>query len=139
MDNEKFTTYASLIFIELSFTSKKFVKELEDQYKELHEIISKLVATPSKENQEHLENLYTHNEESLKKYVHAYLLKNENEFNWTTFLNKYEVTRVAGKFFKIEKTNEAYAKFVNTMREERWVFSFMSVAAEDDCYTIFFA
>ena len=64
MDNEKFNTYCSLIFVELSFTSGKFVKELATKYKELHDVIVKLVSTPTQENQEHLQNLFAHNEES---------------------------------------------------------------------------
>ena len=42
MDNEKFNTYCSLIFIELVFTSSKFVKQLGEKYKELNDIITKL-------------------------------------------------------------------------------------------------
>ena len=139
MDNEKFNTYCSLIFVELSFTSGKFVEELATKYKELHDVIVKLVSTPTQENQEHLQNLFAHNEESLKKYVHDYLLANETEFNWTTFLNKYEVVPVAGRMFKIEKTEQAYADFVQKMKTDRWVFSFMNVAVDADSYVIFFA
>ena len=106
MDNEKFNTYCSLIFVELAFTSTKFIKQLSEKYKELHDIIVKLVETPSTENQEHLQSLFSHNEESLKKYVHDYLIENESEFNWTTFLDKYEVTPVAGRFLKLIKQNK---------------------------------
>ena len=139
MDNEKFNTYSSLIFVELAFTSKKFVKELADNFKELHGVIAQLIETPSSENQYHLQNLFAHNEESLKKYLHEYLLANESELNWTTFLNKYEVIPVAGRLFKIEKTEKAYAEFVQRMKNERWVFSFMNVTSDEASYTILFA
>lgn len=139
MDNEKFNTYCSLIFVELAFTSTKFVKQLSEKYKELHDVIVKLVETPSVENQEHLQSLFGHNEESLKKYVHDYLLANESEFDWTTFLDKYEVTPVAGRFYKIDKTEQAYSDLIQKMKTERWVFSYMSVAVEDNSYVVFFA
>tara|TARA_B100002019_G_scaffold164785_1_gene142303 strand:+ start:1040 stop:1459 length:420 start_codon:yes stop_codon:yes gene_type:complete len=139
MDNEKFNTYCSLIFVELAFTSTKFIKQLSEKYKELHDIIVKLVETPSTENQEHLQSLFSHNEESLKKYVHDYLIENESEFNWTTFLDKYEVTPVAGRFFKIDKTEQAYADLIQKMKTERWVFSYMNVAVEENSYVVFFA
>ena len=139
MDKDKFNIYSSLIFIELIYTSSKFVKKVCENYKELNDIIKTLLKEPSAENQEHLQSLYSHNEENLKKFLHNYLKENENEFNWTTFLNKYEVTQVAGRFFKIKKTEEAYYEFVQKMKQDRWVFSYMSVASEDDSYVIFFA
>ena len=67
------------------------------------------------------------------------LTKNENEFNWTTFLDKYEVLPVAGRLFKIEKTEQAYADFVERMKNERWVFSIMNVISDENSYTILFA
>lgn len=139
MDTEKFNTYSSLVFVELAFTSKKFIQALSNDFKDLHEVITKLVSTPSSENQEHLQNLFAHNEVSLKKYLHDYLTQNENEFNWTTFLDKYEVLPVAGRLFKIEKTEQAYADFVERMKNERWVFSIMNVISDENSYTILFA
>ena len=94
MDNEKFNTYCSLIFVELSFTSGKFVKELATKYKDISILAEKLHNSPTDENKEHLQNLFAHNEDNFQKYVHDYLLANETEFNWTTFLNKYEVVPV---------------------------------------------
>lgn len=139
MDNEKFNTYCSLIFIELVFTSSKFVKQLGEKYKELNDIITKLATTPTTENQEYLQELFKHNEKSLKKYLHNYLMATDSEFNWTTFLNKYEVVQVAGRFFKIQKTEAAYNEFVRKMKTDRWVFSYMSVSESEENYTIFFA
>ena len=54
-------------------------------------------------------------------------------------LNKYEVIPVAGRLFKIEKTEKAYAEFVQRMKNERWVFSFMNVTSDEASYTILFA
>lgn len=139
MDNEKFNVYSSLIFVELLYTSKKFVTKLSENYSELHDIIKKLIESPSTENQEHIISLYSHNENNLKSFLHSYLKENESEFNWTNFLNKYEVTPVAGRFFKIDKTDQAYYDFVEKMKAERWVFSYMSVAVDADEYIIFFA
>ena len=39
--------------------------------------------------------------------------------------------------FKIEKTEQAYADFVQKMKTDRWVFSFMNVAVDADSYVIF--
>ena len=139
MNDEKFNTYASLVFVELSFTSKKFVKALAKEFKELAELFQGLITSPTNENQDHLQKLFHHNEEKLKIFLHDYLKKNSTEFNWTTFLDKYDVNPVAGKFFKIEKTEKAYMDLVLRMRAERWVFSYMSVVSEPDNYIIFFA
>lgn len=139
MDTEKFNTYASMVFVELSFTSKNFAKTLIGEFKELSSGFSGLIATPSAESQKHLQTLFHHNEEKLKSFLHDYLKNNSGEFNWTTFLDKYDVYQVAGKFFKIDKTETAYMEFVKRMRTERWVFSYMSVATDADNYTIFFA
>ena len=139
MDTEKFNTYASLVFVELSFTSKKFANSVTEQFKDLADIFQQLIKTPSEESQQHLQNVFHHNEEKLKSFLHEYLLKNSNEFNWTTFLNKYDVYPGAGQFFKIEKTEEAYREFVVNMGKQRWVFTHMSVASDNDNYIIFFA
>ena len=139
MNTEKFNTYASLVFVELSFTSKKFADALIDEFTELAEGFRSLIANPNEESQSHLQALFQHNEEKLKSFLHEYLKDNSTEFNWTTFLDKYDVTPVAGKFFKIDKTEEAYMEFVLRMRTERWVFSHISITSEPDNYTIFFA
>ena len=139
MQSEKFNTYSSLIFVELSFTSGNFNKALVSEFPELADIFKKLTLTPSSESQTHLESLFKHNEDSLKSFLNDYLKENENEFNWTTFLDKYDVTPVAGKFFKIEKTEKAYLDFVHTMQEQRWVFSHMSIAIDKDNFILFFA
>ena len=139
MDTEKFNTYASLVFVELSFTSKKFADTLIGEFKELADGFSSLIATPTEESQGHLQTLFHHNEERLKSFLHDYLKNNSNEFNWTTFLDKYDVYPVAGKFFKIDKTEEAYMDFVLRMRTERWVFSHISMTESSEHYTIFFA
>lgn len=139
MNTEKFNTYASLVFVELSFTSKKFAEALIDEFKELAKGFRSLISTPSAESQNHLQALFEHNEEKLKLFLHDYLKNNSNEFNWTTFLDKYDVNPVAGKFFKIDKTEKAYMEFVMRMRTERWVFSHISITTDADNYTIFFA
>jgi hypothetical protein len=139
MDNEKLNTYSSLIFIELVFTSKKFLSEIKKNFEKLHEVIETLTKSNSEENQEHLKSLFFHNEEKLKSFLNDFLKRNESEFNWTTFLNKYEVVHVAGRFFKIDKTEEAYKSFVIDMKKNRWAFNYMSVTSEDDKYVIFFA
>lgn len=139
MDNEKLNTYSSLIFIELVFTSKKFLSEIKKNFEKLHEVIETLTKSHNEENQEHLKSLFFHNEEKLKSFLNEFLKRNESEFNWTTFLNKYEVVQVAGRFFKIDKTEEAYKSFVIDMKKNRWAFNYMSVTSEDDKYVIFFA
>lgn len=139
MDTEKFNTYSSVIFIELLYTSKKFLNKIKEDYEELYEIIKELVKSPSDENQEYLKSLYFHNENELKNFINSYLKENESEFSWTTFLKKYESVRVAGKFFKIDKTEKAYKEFVDNMSKSRWSFNYMSVAVENDKYVIFFA
>jgi hypothetical protein len=139
MDTENFNTYASLVFVELSFTSSKFANSITEQFEDLAEIFQQLIKTPSEESQQHLQKVFHHNEEKLKSFLHEYLIKNSSEFNWTTFLNKYEVYPVAGKFFKIDKTEEAYREFVANMSKQRWVFTHMSVTTEENKYTIFFA
>lgn len=139
MKQKDFNTYSSVIFVELSFTSKEFSNSLVKQFPDLKDIYQKLISTSDKESQDHLLALYSHNESSLKSFLHTFLKSNEGSFNWTTFLKKYEVTYVAGKYFKIEKSEKAYAEFVQTMTNNRWSFTHMSVLTEEDKYVIFFA
>ena len=49
--------YCSTYFVELSFTSGKFVKELATKYKE-HDVIVNSVNHGTQENQEHLLQIY---------------------------------------------------------------------------------
>ena len=115
------------------------MSEIKKNFEKLHEVIETLIKSSSEENQEHLKSLFFHNEEKLKSFLNDFLKRNESEFNWTTFLNKYEVVQVAGRFFKIDKTEEAYKSFVVDMKKNRWAFNYMSVTSEDDKYVIFFA
>lgn len=139
MDNEKFNTYSSLIFVELSFTSKQFIDAITDKFPDLSEVFLKLVGSKESSSKTHLLNLYDHNKSTLEPFLHDFLKDNESTFNWTSFLNKYDVNPVAGRFFKIEKTEEAYMEFVKTMHRDRWAFSHMSVLSEESQYIIFFA
>lgn len=139
MDDNKFNTYCSLIFVDLAFTSKKFISKLSSKYRDISDLVSTLTNSPTQQNQEYLQSIFSHNEDVLKKFIKNYITDSESEFSWEEFLDKYEVTPVAGKFFKIEKTQEAYFEFVNNMKQNRWVFSYMSVTSEDDFYVIFFA
>ena len=139
METDKFNIYAYFIIVELSFTSKKFVESLTEEFPELASGFKSLASLPGDESQTHLESLFQHNEDKLKTFLNQYLKDNESDFNWTTFLDKYEVTPVAGRFFKIDKTEDAYMEFVSQMRDNRWVFSHMSVTSDENNYTIFFA
>lgn len=139
MDDNKFNTYCSLIFVDLAFTSKKFISKLSSKYRDISDLVSTLTNSPTQQNQEYLQSIFSHNEDVLKKFIKNYITDSESEFSWEEFLDKYEVTPVAGKFFKIEKTQEAYFEFVSNMKQNRWVFSYMSVISEDDFYVIFFA
>ena len=139
MTEKNFNTYASLVFVELSFTSKDFSKALIKEFPDLEDVYTKLISDTSETSQSALKSLYNHNEKNLKSFLHKFLKNNEGSFNWTTFLKKYEVTYVAGKYFKIDKNEESYAEFVRNMTNNRWSFSHMSVASEENQYVIFFA
>ena len=78
MQSEKFNTYSSLIFVELSFTSSNFTDALVSEFPKLAEVFKKLILTPSSESQAHLESLFKHNEDSLKSFLNNYLKENEN-------------------------------------------------------------
>tara|TARA_X000000950_G_C13798018_1_gene612274 strand:- start:688 stop:1104 length:417 start_codon:yes stop_codon:yes gene_type:complete len=79
------------------------------------------------------------NKESVDQLNQNFLEKYPSEINLGEFLTRVEINNVAGKFFKIEKTEEAYSVFVENMKNERWAFKHMSVTSEDDSYVIFFA
>lgn len=84
-------------------------------------------------------SVYERNEETFKEFTHTYIQNNSTEYDWNSFLSSYEVTVVAGKFFKIDKTELAYEELINKMHTERWVFHHMSVTSEHDKYVVFFA
>jgi len=139
MNTEKFNIYSSFIFMELSYISKKFRDLISKKFKDLSEVYINLLTSTSDDSRKHIVSLYASNESVLKPVLHQYLLDNESEFNWTDFLNKYDITPVAGKIFRIKKSDEDYMNFTNRMQSERWIFSYMSVAVDKDEYVIFFA
>ena len=125
--------------MELSYISKKFRDLISEKFKDLSEVYINLLTSTSDDSRKHIVSLYASNESVLKPVLHQYLLDNESEFNCTDFLNKYDITPVAGKIFRIKKSDEDYMNFTNRMQSERWIFSYMSVAVDKDEYVIFFA
>ena len=73
------------------------------------------------------------------EFTHAYIKNNSTEFDWDLFISRYEVTFVGGKFFEIEKTEQAYAGLIEQMHQEKWVFNHMSVTSDANKYVVFFA
>ena len=84
-------------------------------------------------------SVYEKNETTFSEFTHKYIENNSTEFDWNLFISRYEVTFVGGKFFKIEKTEQAYSDLIERMHQERWVFNHMSVTTDGDSYVLFFA
>ena len=63
--------------------------------------------------------------------------KHPNEINLKEIIQRLQVKNVAGQYFAIEKTPEAYALFVNNMKENRWAFRHMSVTSDAERFIIF--
>jgi hypothetical protein len=81
---------------------------------------------------------YNENTELVSRFTEKFLAENPTVLDLKQFISKYETNEVSGRFFKIEKTEEAYANFIKTTQEENWIYTHMSVTTDIDSYIIFF-
>tara|TARA_B100000900_G_scaffold355213_1_gene324353 strand:+ start:362 stop:781 length:420 start_codon:yes stop_codon:yes gene_type:complete len=139
MKNENFNAYSALLFIDLIIESNNFYKQLIDKFPDVQKIADQLHKDPTDQNKDFMFSVYEQNENTFKEFTHSYIQDNSDEFDWDQLLRNYEVTPVGGKFFKFDKTPEAYEELINKMHNERWVFHHMSITSENDKYVAFFA
>tara|TARA_B100001057_G_C22847185_1_gene949529 strand:- start:823 stop:1242 length:420 start_codon:yes stop_codon:yes gene_type:complete len=139
MKNENFNAYTALMFIDLIVESNNFYEQLVDKFSDLSTLAEKLHNNPTDQNKDLMFSVYEKNEKTFTEFTHAYIKNNSTEFDWDLFVSRYEVTFVGGKFFEIEKTEQAYADLIEQMHQEKWVFNHMSVTSDANKYVVFFA
>jgi len=139
MKNENFNAYSALLFIDLIVDSTNFYTKLVERFEDVQQVAEQLRDNPSDQNKDLMFSVYEQNEDTFKEFTHSYIENNSSEFDWDQLLRNYEVSPVGGKFFKFDKTPEAYEELINRMHNERWVFHHMSITSENDKYVAFFA
>ncbi len=138
-NNNNLNAYGVFLVLELLSSSQKYLDTYIQAYPEQEGNALSFSVDPGCSCRTHLINHYKNNQPNVDKLTHEFIAENPNEINLKEFIKKYETVHVAGQYFKIDKTESAYADFVQNMQNQRWAFRFMSVAVEDDKYVIFFA
>ena len=135
--NNDYITLA--LTLELLTTSFKYQEAYISRFPENEEHALSFSVDPNCSCKGKLIDHFKANKEAVDKLNQDFLEKNPTEINLGEFLTRGEIKNVAGRFFKIDKTEEAYAVFVENMKNERWAFKHMSVTTDADSFVIFFA
>ena len=138
--NSENTNYTSLaLTLELLTISQKYLEDYIIKFPTMEENALSFSVDPGCSCKNALIEHFKSNTSQVEELNTIFLQNNPTEIDLREFLTKIEVKNVAGKFFKIDKTEEAYANFVQNMQEQRWAFRHISVVSEEDAYVIFFA
>ena len=138
--NSENTNYTSLaLTLELLTTSQKYLEEYIKTFPDMEENALSFSVDPECSCKNAIIQHFNKNTLLVEDLNTIFIHDNPNEIDLRDFLEKLEVKNVAGKFFKIEKTEEAYFNFVQNMKEQRWAFRHISVTTDNDSYVIFFA
>lgn len=136
-ENTNYTTLA--LTLELLTTSQKYLEEYIKTFPDMEENALSFSVDPGCSCKTAIIEHFNKNLPAIESINTTFIHKNPTEVDLKQFLAKLEVKNVAGKFFKIEKTEEAYFNFVQNMKEQRWAFRHISVTTDNDSYVIFFA
>lgn len=139
MENNNLNAYNVFLVLELLTTSPKYLDEYITRYPQNEESALSFSVDPECDCRKKIIEHYKGNQLQVNEFTHKFVSENPNEISLKDFIAKYETNHVAGQFFKIDKTESAYAEFVQNMQKERWAFRFMSVTSDEDKYIIFFA
>lgn len=127
------------IMLELLRTSFSYQEEYIKTFPENEEHALSYSVDPECSCKSKLIDHYKANPEKVEQLNNSFLEKHPNEINLKEIIQRLQVKNVAGQYFAIEKTPEAYAQFVNNMKENRWAFRHMSVTSDAEQFIIFFA
>lgn len=136
-DNNNYTSLA--LTLELISISAPYQELYINKFPTMEENALSFSVDPGCSCKNKLIEHFKQNTKEVEELNKTFLENHPNEINLKEFLLNIEITNVAGKLFKIDKTEEAYSDFVQNMKEDKWAFRHMSVTADDQHYTIFFA
>jgi hypothetical protein len=136
-NNDNYTALALLL--ELLTTSQKYVDAYIERFPEQTENALSFSVDPGCSCKEKIIEHFKNNAEAVDDLTQTFLQNNPLEINLKEFLQRISVNNVAGRMFKIDKTEEAYSNFIDNMKNNRWAFRYMSVAVDGDKYVFFFA
>jgi hypothetical protein len=139
MKSNNINSYGSNLILELILTSELYMNQYIDSFPDMTDNALSFSVDPECSCRESIITHYNQNTESVSRFTEGFLTENPNAIDLKQFISKYETNEVSGKFFKIEKTEEAYANFIKTSQTENWIYNHMSITTDDDSYTIFFA
>jgi len=130
---------ALALLLELLTTSQKYVDAYIERFPGQTENALSFSVDPGCSCKEKIIEHFKNNAEAVDDLTQTFLQNNPLEINLKEFLQRISVNNVAGRMFKIDKTEEAYSNFIDNMKNNRWAFRYMSVAVDGDKYVFFFA
>lgn len=139
MKSNNINSYGSNLILELILTSELYMNQYIDSFPDMTDSVLSFSVDPECSCRNTIITHYNQNTELVSGFTEKFLSENPTVIDLKQFINKYEKNEVSGKFFKIDKTTEAYANFIKTTQSENWIYNHLSVSTEDDSYVIFFA
>ena len=107
------------IMLELLRTSFNYQEEYIKTFPENEEHALSYSVDPECSCKQKLIDHYKANFVAVEKLNETFAEKHPNEINLKELISRLEIKNVAGQYFKIQKTPDAYQEFVTNMKEER--------------------
>ena len=105
MNEKDFTTYSTLIVLELLVSSLKYLTEYSTKYPKCKAPAKSFSKTYDAKSQETILTHFRENQSDVDDFTKKFIENNSSELNWADFLEKYKTYPAAGQIFKIDKTS----------------------------------
>ena len=139
METNNPNTHGSILVLELILTSQLYMDQYIDNFPTMQDQALNFSVDPGCSCKDDIINHYNQNTEQVSSFTEKFLSENPKTIDIRQFIKKHETNEVAGRIFKIDKTDEAYANLVNTIHTQNWIFKHMSVTVDENNYIIFFS
>ncbi|NBW58104.1 hypothetical protein EBR43_10075 [bacterium] len=139
MNITKENLYLSKIFLELIQLHDSFKNAVQSAFPSIYADVESFKTNPNCTCRNKIESFVNSNRDSAHTFLDKWYNENENlKINLTEIISKYIVTNVAGKIYRIPRTDDAFAELQKKMVEERWAFRAFNIITEDDGLAIYF-
>lgn len=135
----KENTYLSKVFLELILSHDSFKVGLQAEFPDIYADIESFKTNPSCTCRNKIETYVNANRASTHSFLEKWFNDNKDaNINLEEIVAKYAINNMAGKVYRIPRTDSAFEELHKKMVKERWVFRAFDIVAESDTLIFYF-
>lgn len=139
MNIDSNSPYFSKVFLEFITRDVKFKNDMQAAFPEIYADIESFKTNPNCSCRSKIETFINSNRSRSLVFIEGWAAANTHvAINFDEIVQKYFVNNVAGKVYRIAKTDEAFAAFYKQTVDEKFVYRAFSVTVEADALAIYF-